>query len=146
MGQSDNDNKKPYDLPDAGAVMAHKRYNFAMEKFKFHFPIEVRLGDLDAFWHVNNTKFLVYLEHARSLYMQEMGFFDKVNLWNLPLIVGDVHCRYHNPILFGDKVIVSMGTTRITEKTVTYEYEITGENGLGFHVTGTVTLSLPAGG
>ncbi len=100
-----------------------------MRKFTHHYPIEVRLGDLDAYWHVNNTKFLVYLEHARSLYMQEMGLFDRKNLWNLPLIVGDVHCRYHNPILLGDTVIVSMGVTRITEKTVTFEYELTGEDG-----------------
>ncbi len=111
------------------------KYNFSMSKFKFHFPIEVRLGDIDAFWHVNNTKFLVYLEHARSLYMQEMGMFDSKDMWNLPLIVGDVHCRYHNPILFGDQVIVSMGVTRIAQKTVTYEYEITGAGGAPLYAT-----------
>lgn len=107
-----------------------------MSKFKFHYPIEVRLGDLDAFWHVNNTKFLVYMEHARSQYLQEMGVFDRENLWHLPLIVGDVHCRYHNPIQLGDKVIVSLGVTRISNKTVTVEYELTGEGGTPLYATG----------
>jgi len=111
------------------------KYNFSMSKFKFHYPIEVRLGDIDAFWHVNNTKFLVYLEQARSLYMQEMGVLDQENLWTLPLIVGDIHCRYHNPILFGDRVIVSMGVARITQKTVIYEYEITGAEGVPLYAT-----------
>jgi len=111
------------------------KYNFSMSKFKFHYPIEVRMGDIDAFWHVNNTKFLVYLEQARSLYMQEMGMLEQENLWTLPLIVGDIHCRYHNPILFGDRVIVSMGVTRITQKTVIYEYEITGAEGVPLYAT-----------
>jgi acyl-CoA thioester hydrolase len=107
-----------------------------MSKYNFHYPIEVRLADLDAFWHVNNTKFLVYMEHARSQYLQEMGVFDRENLWHLPLIVGDVHCRYHNPILLGDKVIVSLGVTRISNKTVSVEYELTGEGGAPLYATG----------
>ncbi len=100
-----------------------------MSKFKFHYPIEVRFGDLDAYWHVNNARFLVYLEQARSQYLLEMGLFDGKDLWKLPLIVGDIHCRYHFPIELGDKVVVSMRTTRISHHTVTFEYEITGENG-----------------
>ncbi len=98
-----------------------------MNKFKYHYPIEVRMGDLDAFWHVNNARFLVYLEHARSRYMMDMGLVDGKTLWNLPLIVGDIHVRYHKPIELSDKVIVSLGVTRISGKTVTIEYEITGE-------------------
>lgn len=106
-----------------------------MSKYNHHYPIEVRLGDLDAYWHVNNTKFLVYLEDARSRYMREMGLFDEKNLWDLPLIVGDVHCRYHNPIELGDKVVISLGVTRISYKTVTFEYEITGEGGSPLYAT-----------
>lgn len=106
-----------------------------MSNFKFHYPIEVRFGDLDAYWHVNNARFLVYLEQARSRYTLEMGLYDGKDLWKLPLIVGDIHCRYHSPIELGDKVVVSMGVTRISHKTVTYEYEITGENGTPVYAT-----------
>jgi len=100
-----------------------------MSQYKLHYPIEVRFGDLDAFWHVNNARYLVYLEQARSRYMQEMGLVDGKSLWNLPLIVGDIHIRYRMPIELGDKVIVSMGVTRISGKTVTIEYEIASEDG-----------------
>ncbi len=106
-----------------------------MNKFKFHYPIEVRFGDLDAYWHVNNARFLVYLEDARSRYVQEMGLVDGKSLWRLPLIVGDIHIRYRNPIELGDKVIVSMGATRISGKTVTFEYEITGADGTPLYAT-----------
>jgi len=106
-----------------------------MSSFRYHYPIQVRLGDIDAYWHVNNTKFLVYLEDARSRYMMEMGLFDPENIWKLPVIVGDVHCRYLAPIFLGDKVIISIGVTAISVKTVTFAYEITGENGTPLYAT-----------
>ena len=111
-----------------------------MSKFKFHYPIEVRFGDLDAYWHGNNAGFLVYLEQARSQYMLEMGLYDGKDLGKLPLIVGDIHCGYHFPIELGDKVGVSMGTTRISHHTVTFEYEITGENGTPLYASAESTL------
>lgn len=100
-----------------------------MTQFNYHYPIEVRFGDLDAYWHVNNAHFLTYLEQARLQYLQEMGLVDKSDLWKLPLIVGDIHIRYLAPIELGDKVIVSMGAVDIGHKTVRFEYEISGENG-----------------
>ncbi len=106
-----------------------------MSKYKFHYPIEVRFGDLDAFWHVNNARYLVYLEQARSRYVQEMGLVDGKALWRLPLIVGDIHIRYHSPIELGDEVIVSIGVTRISGKTVTFEYEIAGRDGTPLFAT-----------
>lgn len=106
-----------------------------MSKFKYQYPIEVRFGDLDAYWHVNNARFLVYLEDARSRYMQEMGLMDRKSLWRLPFIVGDIHIRYHHPIELGDKVVISMGATRISGKTVTFEYEMSGENGTPLYAT-----------
>lgn len=106
-----------------------------MSKFKFHYPIEVRFGDLDAFWHVNNARYLVYLEQARSRYVQEMGLVDGKELWRLPLIVGDIHIRYRSPIELGDEVIVSIAATRISGKTVTFEYEIAGKDGTPLYAT-----------
>jgi hypothetical protein len=47
------------------------------------------------------------------------------NIWKLPVIVGDVHCRYVAPIFLGDKVIISIGVTAISVMTVTFAYEIT---------------------
>ena len=106
-----------------------------MSHFRYHYPIEVRFGDLDAYWHVNNARFLVYLEDARSRYMQEMRLLDGKSLWRLPFIVGDIHIRYRQPIELGDKVVVSMGATRISGKTVTFEYEISGEGGTPLYAT-----------
>jgi len=100
-----------------------------MSQFKFHHPIEVRYGDLDPQWHVNNARFLTFIEHARFHYLMELGLFDGKSYWDLPLIVGDIHCRYIHSIEAGGTVVVSMGVRKIGNKTLTIESEITGENG-----------------
>jgi len=100
-----------------------------MSKFRFHYPITVRYGDLDPQWHVNNSKFLTYIETARLHYLLEMGLFDGTSFDKLPFIVGDVHIRYFIPILPTDKVLVSMGITRIGTKSVVMEYEVTSGDG-----------------
>ena len=123
------------DLPALELWVNNLKYNILMNPFKYHYPIDVRFGDLDAFWHVNNARFLVYLEDARSRYLQEMCLLDGKALWQLPIIVGDIHIRYRQPIELGHKVVVSMGATRISAKTVTFEYQITGEGGTPLHAT-----------
>lgn len=63
-----------YDLPAIAIPQLLERYHPGMNKFKFHYQIEVRFGDLDAYWHVNNARLLVYLEQAHSQYMLEMVY------------------------------------------------------------------------
>lgn len=93
-----------------------------MEKFRFHFPINVSYGDIDAQWHVNNKMFLNYIEAARFHYLMEAGLFDGRSFQELPFIVADVHVKYVSPIELGDPVVVSMGVTRIGNKSLLMEY------------------------
>lgn len=106
-----------------------KGYNFAMSKFKFHHSIEVRYGDLDPQWHVNNARFLSFVEHARFYYLMELGLFDGRSFNDLPLIVGDMHCRYFTPIEAGDIVEVWLGVTEIGNKSLVISSELTSPDG-----------------
>jgi hypothetical protein len=47
-----------------------------MNEFRFYHPIEVRYSDLDPQGHVNNAKFLTYLEQARIEYIGKLGLWD----------------------------------------------------------------------
>jgi acyl-CoA thioester hydrolase len=107
----------------------------SMTQFRFNYPISVRYGDLDPQWHVNHAHFLTFIEQARAAYLVELGLFDGKSFWDLPLIVGDIHCRYLVPIEPGDPVIVSMGVTKIGNKSLTMEYLITGSNGNPVYAT-----------
>jgi acyl-CoA thioester hydrolase len=104
-------------------------YNLGMSKFRFHTPITVSYSDIDAQWHVNNKVFLDYVETARFQYIQEVGLFDSKSFLEVPFIVADVHVKYLAPIEFKDKVVVSMGITRIGKKSVLMEYEIASADG-----------------
>lgn len=95
-----------------------------MTNFRFHYPISVRYGDLDPQWHVNNSKFLTYIETARLHYLLKLGLFDGHSFNNLPFIVADVHVKYLQPIQPTDDVLITLGTTKIGTKSAIMEYEV----------------------
>jgi acyl-CoA thioester hydrolase len=98
-----------------------------MTTFNFYYPIQVRYGDLDPQWHVNNTRFAVYIEQARLAYLIELGLFDGVSFFDLGLIVADVHIAYVAPIMMNQKVRVGTRVARIGNKSLTFEYQIEDE-------------------
>lgn len=99
-------------------------YNGGMVEFRFHIPIHVRYADLDPQWHVNNSRFLTFMEQARLEYLQHLGLFDAQNFFNLRLIIADVHVAYKAPILLNQKISVFTRVARIGNKSITFEYEI----------------------
>ena len=60
-----------------------------MSTFHFIYPIQIRYGDLDPQWHVNNARFVTYLEQSRFAYLVELGLFDGKGFFDLGLIVAD---------------------------------------------------------
>jgi acyl-CoA thioester hydrolase len=106
-----------------------------MRRFKFTYPISVRYSDLDPQWHVNNGRFLTYCETARLHYIRNLGLFDGRNFNDLPFIVADVHVSFKQPIEPDDEVVVSMGVTKIGNKSVQMEYDITTPDGSRCYAT-----------
>lgn len=104
-----------------------------MTLFRFHYPISVRYGDLDPQWHVNNARFLSFAEQARFAYLVELGLFDGKSFWDLPLIVGDVHCRYKVPIDPGVTVDVATGVISIGNKSLVMGCQIASTDGSVVH-------------
>lgn len=109
-----------------------------MADFKFSIPIQVRYGDLDAQWHVNNSRFLTFMEQARFEYLQHLGLFDAVSFLNLRMIIADVHIAYKAPIVLNQKIAVYTRTARIGNKSITFEYEIRDEEASVVCATGEV--------
>ena len=122
-------------LTSAFGIVIGKRYNAFMSKFNFTYPVSIRYSDLDPQWHVNNGRFLAYCETARLQYMRKLGLFDGKSFNDLPLIVADVHVRYIEPIEPTDEAVVSMGVTRIGNKSLVMEYEVTTPDGARCYAT-----------
>jgi len=96
----------------------------AMEEYKFVYPIQVRYGDLDPQWHVNNARFLTFIEQARFAYLVELGIFDGKNFFEVPFIVADIHVAYLAPILLTQKIEVRMRTGKLGNKSLRFDYLI----------------------
>jgi acyl-CoA thioester hydrolase len=109
-----------------------------MADFKFSIPIQVRYGDLDAQWHVNNSRFLTFMEQARFEYLQHLGLFDAVSFLDLRMIIADVHIAFKAPIVLNQQIAVYTRTSKIGNKSITFEYEIRDEENGGLCATGEV--------
>jgi hypothetical protein len=53
-----------------------KVYNLPMNGYRFYHPIEVRYGDLDPQGHLNNAKYLTFMEQTRVKYFLKLGLWD----------------------------------------------------------------------
>jgi acyl-CoA thioester hydrolase len=99
-----------------------------MPEYRFHLPIEVRYADIDAQGHVNNARYLTYLETARSNYLRHLGLWDGHSFLDIGTIVGDIHIRYLAPVGLTEKIQVDMRVARIGNKSFTIEYQIVDAN------------------
>lgn len=98
-----------------------------MEGFRFTIPIQIRYGDLDPQWHVNNSRSLTFIEQARFEYLVKLGLWDGKDFFNIGLIVADAHVAFTAPMLLGQKVQVGARVAHIGSKSLRFEYLILDE-------------------
>lgn len=99
-----------------------------MSPFNFYHPIQIRYGDLDPQWHVNNARFFTFIEAARMSYYMHLGLFDGKSFFDLGTILADVHIRYLAPITLGQKIRVGVRIARLGNKSMEMEARIEDEN------------------
>ncbi len=99
-----------------------------MPLFKYYIPVLIRYGDLDPQWHVNNSRFLTFIEQARFSYLMNLGLFDGKSYLDFELIVADVHVAFLAPIKLEQKIRVGARVSRIGNKSLTFEYLIEDED------------------
>ena len=103
-------------------------YNDGMTAFHLYTQIQVRYSDLDPQWHVNNARFLSYLEQARVDYIRKLELWDGQDFFSIGLIVADIHIAYLAPINLGQRVRVGIRTAHIGNKSLRFEYIVEDED------------------
>ena len=93
-----------------------------MTTFNFYYPIQIRYGDLDPQWHLNNAHTVILIEQARTSYLVKLGLWDGVDFDRLGLIVADVHVSYKAPVTLLQQVQVGVRVARIGTKSLVMEY------------------------
>jgi acyl-CoA thioester hydrolase len=95
-----------------------------MDDFRFYIPIEVRYGDLDPQGHVNNARYLTYMEQVRVAYARHLGLWDGDSFLNFSMIMADAQVRFKAPILWGQDIQVGMRISRLGKKSMDSHYRI----------------------
>ena len=107
-----------------------------MISFHFHQPIEVRYGDLDPQGHVNNARYLTYMEQARVAYVRHLGLWQGGSFLTFGVILADTQISFLKPILFGDPVRVALAVTRLGNKSFDMAYQVEDHQGAVTYATG----------
>lgn len=89
-----------------------------MQGYKYNKPIEVRYADVDLMGHVNNAKFLTYIEHARARYFMEACNWD----WKkMGMVLARAEIDFKKPILLTCRPVVWIRTVRLGKTSFTQQ-------------------------
>ena len=93
-----------------------------MTEFDYETEIDVRFRDLDSMGHVNNAVYATFLEHARTLYMDDV-FGDRPEEINVALV--NLEIDFRRQVRFRETVTVGVGITELGDSSATMAYEVT---------------------
>lgn len=92
-------------------------------------PIGVRWRDMDSFGHVNNAKYVSYLEEARIRWLVGVPGLDMRGPV-LPVVV-NTNVNYRRPIVWPDDIVVELFVERLGNSSVTIGHRIVDQKDEG---------------
>lgn len=98
--------------------------SIVLSDYRHRIEVAVRFMDIDALQHVNNARYLNFLEEARIAYSQELlGIFN--NIKELNVLVARVEIDYLRPILYGNSVYVYTRISKVGNKSFVFDSVVT---------------------
>ena len=85
--------------------------------------IPVLWGDMDAFGHVNNTRFIRWFETARIAHFQKVGI-ETAEAVGIAPILAHVSCDFIAPVGFPNDILAGARVTRIGTTSFHQEYVV----------------------
>jgi len=96
-----------------------------LEGFEVVVTIPVAWGDMDAFHHVNNTRYFRYFEDARIAYFERTGIAAATGRPSgVGPILASTSCRFKEPIAYPDEVQVGARVVSVGRSSFKMEYRI----------------------
>ncbi|ROR06881.1 thioesterase family protein [Erwinia sp. JUb26] len=78
--------------------------------------IKVRGYHLDVYQHVNNARYLEFLEEARWAWLEETEAFHWMSTNHLAFIVVNININYRRPAVLGDVLLVNSKVQQLNGK------------------------------
>jgi len=89
-------------------------------------PISVRWGDLDAFDHVNNAAFLVYVQEARIVWLSRLGTQLRDDA-KMP-VVAAASLNFRRQLGWPAQIVVELSIARVGNSSLTIAHRIVDED------------------
>ena len=91
--------------------------HFNLPDFPFHYELQTRWKDMDAFSHVNNAVFLSYIEDARITFFKRWDLCDKKR----SIIMASARLEYFQQINHPSDLVVGQKISRVGRKSFDIE-------------------------
>lgn len=104
--------------------------------------IKVRGYHLDVFSHVNNARYLEFLEEARWSVLEESGFMEYMFESDIAFIVVNINIDYKSPATVGDILEIVTTEDQIGKKSMSLNQKIIIKNKEKVSIDSTVTFVL----
>ena len=89
--------------------------------------MEVPYGDVDAMGHLNNVKYLAYLEWARQKYWLAMR--GSKDFLDIDFVVARIEIDYRSSVEMGEVLDIEIHVTRTGSSSFDFTYRVTGPDG-----------------
>ena len=107
--------------------------------FKHKIKMNIRFSDLDAMGHLNNAKYLTYLEEARIDYLNNILCLSNENL-DYQAVIAKVDINYLKQIRLGDKLEIYSRIFKLGNKSFDFEILVViNNNGEKIIVSSSIT-------
>lgn len=125
-----------------------------MNTHVYQFPLQLRFGDVDSYGHVNNVRFLQFLEDARVGWLRESFPFDAGGnsmssktfdfvTSDFLALVGRQEIEYLEPLLYRvEPIVVNLWTTRLGISSFDLGYSIAERDGSRFYAYAATSMVL----
>ncbi|CAK6495479.1 Long-chain acyl-CoA thioesterase FadM [Pantoea sp. Nvir] len=89
--------------------------------------IKVRGYHLDVYQHVNNARYLEFLEEARWQWLEEADAFNWLQQQQLAFVVVNININYRRPAVLGDVLVIHSEITQLNGKSGVITQRVTLE-------------------
>ena len=87
--------------------------------------IKVRGYHLDIYQHVNNARYLEFLEEARWEFIDQTGFDKVASDLGFAFVIVNININYRDAALAGDLIRVSVNLSKFGNKSAQFEQKVT---------------------
>ena len=109
----------------------------SQDQTTFRIPIPLRWSDLDAFNHVNNARYLTFLEQARIEWLE--GIDEPWVTADAGPVVATATLNFRRPIEYPASILVELVVERIGNSSMVIGHRILADNG-SLHCDGNVVM------